>query len=241
MRLRRKAGTKLALQQMDELVVLQPKEWRGRWHERFGNRHPIHVELGMGKGRFINEMSVRHPEWNFIGIDRYDELLRRAGEKVVESRSELELFEESQSELELFKESHNKPNNLILVLGNIETIEEMFAPGEIERIYLNFSDPWPKTRHAERRLTHRNFVTKYIELLNSRGEIHFKTDSRSLFEFSLNTFAEMGLMMRNISLDLHGNGLTPNHVMTEYEAKFHEQGMPIYRVEVIVGDEALMR
>jgi tRNA (guanine-N7-)-methyltransferase len=231
MRLRRKAGTKLALQQMDELVVLQPKEWRGRWHERFGNRHPIHVELGMGKGRFINEMSVRHPEWNFIGIDRYDELLRRASEKVVES----------QSELELFKESHNKPNNLILVLGNIETIEEMFARGEIERIYLNFSDPWPKTRHAERRLTHRNFVTKYIELLNSRGEIHFKTDSRSLFEFSLNTFAEMGLMMRNISLDLHGNGLTPNHVMTEYEAKFHEQGMPIYRVEVIVGDEALMR
>ena len=231
MRLRRKAGTKLALQQMDELVVIQPKEWRGRWHERFGNRHPIHVELGMGKGRFINEMSVRHPEWNFIGIDRYDELLRRASEKVVES----------QSELELFKESHNKPNNLILVLGNIETIEEMFARGEIERIYLNFSDPWPKTRHAERRLTHRNFVTKYIELLNSRGEIHFKTDSRSLFEFSLNTFAEMGLMMRNISLDLHGNGLTPNHVMTEYEAKFHEQGMPIYRVEVIVGDEALMR
>jgi tRNA (guanine-N7-)-methyltransferase len=227
MRLRRRSGTKLALQQ-DDLVVLQPKEWRGRWHERFGNQQPIHVELGMGKGRFINEMSMRHPEWNFIGIDRYDELLRRASEKAVETRKES------------FTETRNKPNNLILVLGNIETIEEMFAPAEIERIYLNFSDPWPKTRHAGRRLTHRNFVIKYIELLNARGEIHVKTDSRSLFEFSLNTFAEMRLMMRNISLDLHGNGLTPDHVMTEYEAKFHEQGNPIYRVEVIVGDVALM-
>lgn len=230
MRLRRRAGTKELLQTMDSRVVLQPKQVKGRWRELFGNDHPVHVELGMGKGRFISLMSLQHPEWNFIGIDMYDELIRKAGEKAEETRREWSEANGSEP-----------PNNLRLALGNIEGIEEMFAPGEIERIYLNFSDPWPKTRHAHRRLTHENFLRKYCEILNEDGEIHFKTDSRSLFEFSLNSFAEMELMMRNISLDLHGQGIAPNNVMTEYEMKFSGQGMNIHRVEVIVGVRAVAR
>jgi len=210
--------------------VLNPKACRGRWRELFGNDRPIHVELGMGKGRFISLMSLQHPEWNFVGIDMYDELIRKGSEKADETRAEWAATR-----------GVEPPNNLRLALGNIEGIEEMFAPGEVERIYLNFSDPWPKKRHAPRRLTHANFLTKYQTILNDEGEIHFKTDSRSLFEFSLNSFAEMELMMRNISLDLHGQGVAPNNVMTEYEMKFSSQGVNIHRVEVIVGEKAVAR
>jgi tRNA (guanine-N7-)-methyltransferase len=221
MRLRRKAGTKEFLSRHQDMVVLNPREYRGRWRDFFGNGRPIHVELGMGKGKFISEMSVRHPDTNFIGIDLHDELLRRACERAVMVRGE------------------SGAPNLCLALGNIEYLEEMFAPGEVERFYLNFSDPWPKKRHARRRLTHPRFMRKYIQILNDYGEIHLKTDSRSLFEFSLNTFADMGLRMRNISLDVHGGGTPEGYVFTEYETKFVQQGMNIYRCEVVVGKRAL--
>jgi len=227
-RLRRKPGTKEWLAERENLVVLNPREWRGRWRELFGNDKPLHVELGMGKGRFISLMSVEHPEWNFIGIDMYDELIRKSAVKAEEARAEWSARSGGAA----------PPDNLRLVLGNVEWVEEMFAPGEVERIYLNFGDPWPKKRHAHRRLTHPDYLEKYKVILNENGEIHFKTDSRSLFEFSLNAFAEMDLMMRNISLDLHGEGIAPNTIMTEYEMKFTEQGEPIYRVEVVVGERA---
>jgi tRNA (guanine-N7-)-methyltransferase len=155
----------------------------------------------------------------------YDELLRRGAEKARLAHGGLE-------------EGQGVPN-LSLALFNIETIEEIFEEGEIERIYLNFSDPWPKKKHARRRLTHAQFLKKYMKLLNSRGEIHFKTDSRSLFEFSLNSFADMGLRMRDISLHLHEEGLRDDMVQTEYELKFFERGMPIYRCEVVIGADAL--
>jgi tRNA (guanine-N7-)-methyltransferase len=230
MRLRRRPNTKEVLQQMGHLVVHDPKAYRGRWAELFGNDHPIHVELGMGKGRFISLMSLKYPEWNFIGVDLYDELVRKTCEKAEETRK-------------AWKEEHGREPaaNLKVARWNVENIEEMFAPGEIERIYLNFSDPWPKNRHANRRLTHPKFLKRYRNILNANGEIHFKTDSTSLFEFSLNAFAEMDLMMRNISLDLHGKGTPPDQIMTEYEEKFASQGMKIYRVEVIVGEQAQAR
>lgn len=231
MRLRRKSGTRELLQTLEERVVLQPKAYKGRWREVFGNDKPIHAELGMGKGRFISLMSLQHPEWNFIGIDMYDELIRKGSEKADETRAAWSAA----------RGGAEPPNNLRLALGNIEGLEEMFEDGELERIYLNFSDPWPKTRHASRRLTHANFVNKYRKVLNEEGEIHFKTDSRSLFEFSLNSFAELELMMRNISLDLHAGGTAPNNVMTEYEEKFSSQGVNIHRVEVIVGERAIRR
>ncbi|AGA57187.1 MAG: tRNA (guanosine(46)-N7)-methyltransferase TrmB [Thermobacillus sp.] len=226
MRLRGRKGIREEIESQPELVVLDPAPYRGRWHERFGNDRPIHVELGMGKGKFISEMSVRNPEINYIGIDMFDELIRRASLK---ARAAWE------------PQGAETPPNLALVRANIEYLETFFAPGEVERIYLNFSDPWPKKKHAKRRLTHPRFLRKYLEILNENGEIHFKTDSRLLFEFSLNSFCDMEIPLRNISLDLHRDGLREDLVLTEYETKFAEQGMPIYRLEAVVGEAALRR
>ena len=224
MRLRGRKGIRESLVSQPELVVLDATPHRGNWKAFFGNDNPIYVELGMGKGRFISQMSVRNPHINFIGVDMYDELLRRASEK---------------ARLAWEEKGVDSPPNLALLRANIEGIETMFAPGELERIYLNFSDPWPKSKHARRRLTHERFVTKYKEILNAKGEIHFKTDSQSLFEFSLNSFADMELVMRNISLNLHKDGPREDLVFTEYETKFMEKGQPIHRVEVVLGEEAL--
>ncbi|QYR22835.1 tRNA (guanosine(46)-N7)-methyltransferase TrmB [Paenibacillus sp. sptzw28] len=223
MRLRGRKGIRESLEAQPELVVLDAAPHKGRWREFFGNENPIYIELGMGKGRFISDMSVRNPDINFIGVDMYDELIRRAAEKARNA----------------WADKGGEPRNLALLRANIESIEDMFAPCEITRIHLNFSDPWPKSKHARRRLTHSRFVEKYMEILNERGEIHFKTDSQSLFEFSLNSFADMELHMRNISLNLHKDGLREDLVLTEYEAKFVERGNNIYRVEVVIGKDAL--
>jgi tRNA (guanine-N7-)-methyltransferase len=226
MRLRGRKGIRESLEGQPELVVLDAAPHKGKWHTFFGNNNPIYVELGIGKGRFISQMSARYPHINFIGVDMYDELLRRASEKA-------RIVWEQKGEA--------GPPNLALLRANIEGIETMFAPGELERVHLNFSDPWPKSKHARRRLTHPRFVAKYIELLNERGEIHFKTDSQSLFEFSLNSFAEMELVMRNISLHLHKEGPREDLVFTEYEMKFMEKDQNIYRCEVVIGSEALQK
>lgn len=224
MRLRGRKGILEELQAQPELVVLNAADYRSRWAERFGNDRPIHVELGMGKGKFIAELSMRNPHINYIGVDMYDELVRRAAEKARKFRDGVEGATLA---------------NLALVRFNIEGIEQAFADGEVERIYLNFSDPWPKKKHIPRRLTHSGFVSKYRRMLNERGDIHFKTDSRLLFEYSLNSFADLGLRLRNISLDLHADGIRDDLVLTEYESKFIERGMPIYRCEVVVGEQAL--
>ena len=231
MRLRGRKGIRENLEAQPSLVVLDPKEYKGRWKERFGNDKPIYVELGMGKGQFISGMSVKYPDVNFIGIDMYDELIRRGSEKAKLAWAGVT----GQDPEEV------NPPNLNLAVANIEFIEEIFAPGELERIYLNFSDPWPKARHGRRRLTHPRFLDKYKEVLNENGEIHFKTDSQTLFEFSLNAFAAAGLQMSDSALSLHREGINEQHVMTEYESKFHSQGMDIYRCEVMVGKEAMRR
>jgi tRNA (guanine-N7-)-methyltransferase len=224
MRLRGRKNIRESLERQPDLVVLEPQKRKGRWREFFGNDRPIHVEIGMGKGQFISRMSVSHPEVNFIGLDMYDELLRRGSEKARALWREKGL---------------DRVPNLALVRGNAEYLDLMFAEGEVERIYLNFSDPWPKAKHAKRRLTHPRFLLKYRKVLNDRGEIHFKTDSPLLFEFSLNSFADTGLQMRNISLDLHRERLREDLVLTEYESKFVGQGLPIYRLEAVVGSAAL--
>jgi len=224
MRLRGRKGILESIEAQKDLVVLDASQYKGKWHEFFGNDHPIYVELGMGKGQFISQMSVRNPEINYIGVDMYDELIRRASEKARAAWSEHEV---------------DSPPNLALLRANIENIDEMFDEGELQRIYLNFSDPWPKSKHARRRLTHPRFVERYIHKLNEQGEIHFKTDSQSLFDFSLNSFADMELVMRNISLNLHKDGPREDLVFTEYETKFHQMGQPIYRVEVVIGKQVL--
>lgn len=233
-RLRRRKGTREWLISLKDLVILEPEQYKGSWHEWFGNDHPIHVELGMGKGEFITQMSAQYPHINFIGIDLYDELIRTASEKALALHEQQIDAHHSASG----RPDAQVPNNLALALFNIAHIKNMFEQGEVAQFYLNFSDPWPKKRHAGRRLTHPNFVKQYIHLLQEQGEIHLRTDSRSLFEFSLNTFADMGLKMRNISLDFHKHGTPPNYITTEYEQKFMNQGMPIYRCEVIADRQA---
>ncbi|AZN42958.1 tRNA (guanosine(46)-N7)-methyltransferase TrmB [Paenibacillus albus] len=224
MRLRGRKGILESIEAQPELVVLDAAPHKGRWKDFFGNDNPIYIELGMGKGRFISDMSVRNPHINFIGVDMYDELIRRASDKARAAWAE---------------QGVDSPPNLALLRANIEGIENMFAPNEIQRIHLNFSDPWPKAKHARRRLTHPRFVAKYMEILNEYGEIHFKTDSQSLFEFSLNSFADMELHMRNIALHLHRDQLRDDLVLTEYESKFVERGNNIHRVEVVIGEKAI--
>jgi len=224
MRLRGRKGILESIESQTDLCVLDASQYKGKWHEFFGNDRPIHVELGMGKGQFISQMSVRNPEINYIGVDMYDELIRRASEK---------------GRMAWEEKGEETPPNLALLRANIENIDEMFADNELERIYLNFSDPWPKSKHARRRLTHPRFVEKYMDKLNTLGQIHFKTDSQSLFDFSLNSFADMELVMRNISLNLHKDEPREDLVFTEYETKFYHLGQPIHRVEVVIGEEVL--
>ncbi|WMT39839.1 tRNA (guanosine(46)-N7)-methyltransferase TrmB [Paenibacillus sp. D2_2] len=246
MRLRGRKGIRENLEQQPELVVLDPKQYKGRWSEVFGNDRPIHVELGMGKGQFISGMSAKYPDVNFIGMDMYDELIRRGSEKVrvihgLVEQEESHPADEANTAVAATPTGETDSLNVRLALGNVEEIEEIFAPGEIERVYLNFSDPWPKKKHGRRRLTHPRFLNKYGSILNENGEIHFKTDSRSLFQFSLNAFAATGLQLNDISLSLHEGGINEAHVMTEYESKFVGKGMPIHRCEVIIGEAALRR
>lgn len=226
MRLRGRKGIRECLEEQEGFVILDPRSYKGKWASLFGNDHPIYVEFGMGKGQFISQMSFQNPDINFIGIDMYDELIRRGSEKAHIAWAERNVEE---------------PPNLRLALANVEYAEEVFAAGEIERIFLNFSDPWPKSKHARRRLTHPRFLDKYRGLLNGNGEIHLKTDSQTLFEFSLNAFADYGLQMTNISLNLHRDGMNEEHVMTEYESKFVGQGVNIHRCEAVVGKDALHR
>lgn len=218
-RLRRRKDTKELLA-VDPIVLLDPTGHKGKWSAYFGNSNPIHVELGMGKGKFVSELSAKNPDINYIGIDMYDELIRKASEKARELHA---------------SEHGGEPSNLALVMFNIGNIETMFDSNELSRVYLNHSDPWPKARHANRRLTHPDFLRKYIDILKPDGEIHFKTDSRSLFEFSLESFSELKLRIRNLSLDVHAEGTPEGHVFTEYETKFVGLGQPIYQVEVHLG------
>jgi len=225
MRLRGRKSFRENLERQKDLIVLEPQLLKGRWNEFFGNDNPIRIECGMGKGQFIGRQSANNPDVNFIGMDMYDELLSRASEK-------------ARAMWKTEKNSDDVPN-LALVRGNVEFLENMFEDGELERVYLNFSDPWPKSKHGKRRLTHPRFLMKYKKVLNEIGEIHFKTDSLSLFEFSLNSFSDARLQTRNVSLDLHRNGVRDDLVLTEYEAKFISQGKPIYRLEAVVGDKVV--
>lgn len=208
MRVRRKPGALEALASKKSYFIENPENYKGKWQDVFGNANPIHAEFGGGKGRFIVGMAKLHPEINYIMVDVVPEVALKAAERMEEEG----------------------PENVKLILMDLATLNEVFAENELNRIYLNFSDPWPKRRHHRRRLTYRRFLDKYNHVLDAEGWIHFKTDNKRLFEFSLNEFAEMDLVMRNISLDLHHN-LKIENVMTEYEEKFSSLGHPIYRVE----------
>lgn len=207
MRLRNVPGAKETIIQSD-FSIQEPKTYRGKWKEEFKNENPIHIEIGMGKGKFILEMAERNPEINYIGIEKYSSVLVRAVEKTENFEGE----------------------NLRLIRMDAEGIEEVFAPEEVDRIYLNFSDPWPKDRHAKRRLTSARFLERYDHILAPDGRIMFKTDNRNLFDFSLEQIEEAGWILENYTYDLHNSKFNEGNVMTEYEEKFSAKGNPICRL-----------
>lgn len=211
-RVRRQPGALEALLQYAPAVVLEPQRYQGRWDEHFGNGRPVQIEVGMGKGRFISTMARQHPEINFIGVEVIEEVLLDAVKRM--------------------SRAGGIPENLRLVWMNASLLEELFAPEEVDRIYLNFSDPWPKTRHAKRRLTYKTFLRQYQTVLKPGGQVHFKTDNQGLFEFSLNEFSACGWRLQHIQLDMYQK-LPEDNVATEYELKFQKQGLPIYRLEAI--------
>lgn len=209
MRLKHKPWAADYIAQHPDVILPNPEDYKGKWHEIFGNSNPVHIEVGTGKGQFVLGMAQQNPDINYIGIELFDSVIVCALEKI---------------------EAANKPSNLRLLKVNGEDLEKFFAKGDVDRVYLNFSDPWPKARHAKRRLTHENFLKLYENVLVDNGEIHFKTDNRGLFEYSLISMNAYGMALNNVSLDLHAN-MPEDNIMTEYEEKFSKKGQPIYRLE----------
>lgn len=187
-------------------VVHDYKEMKGKWKTLFGNDNPIRVEIGMGKGRFIMDMAEANPDINFIGIEKFSSVLIRA----------------------IQKEEERELKNVLFVRMDAEEVTETFEKGEIDRIYLNFSDPWPKDRHAKRRLESRQFLARYDQILKKDGIIEFKTDNRPLFDFALEEVPEAGWKIDECTFDLHKDArLCEGNIMTEYEEKFSQAGNPI--------------
>ena len=188
------------------LVVHEPEKQKGNWQQVFGNDHPIHIEIGMGKGRFICEMAKTHPDINYIGIEKYSSVLLRAIQKM---------------------EEEPLPN-LLFIRMDAENIDEVFGLDEVDRIYLNFSDPWPKDRHAKRRLPSKEFLARYDRFLKKEGVLEFKTDNKGLFDFAVEELPQAGWKLVKITYDLHHDEeMMQGNVMTEYEEKFSSMGNPI--------------
>ena len=207
MRMRKKKNLDVRLARCAPVMVDDPRAWRGRWNELFGNDHPIRLEIGCGKGRFILETARRNPDVNFVAIEREEGALIMATEKAMDAALP----------------------NLRFLSFDAAALGEIFAPGEVSLIYLNFSDPWPPNRQRKRRLTWRAFLAVYDQILSDDGAIFFKTDNQRLFEWSLGELCQNGWLLQNISLDLHNSDY--DNIMTEYEEKFSQQGYRIYRLE----------
>lgn len=189
-------------------VIHDPESAKGCWETLFPKKQPIHIEIGMGKGRFIMDMAKAHPDINYVGIERYSSVLLRALQKM--------------------DELTEKPENVRFVCMDAKTITDVFAEGEVDRIYLNFSDPWPKDRHAKRRLPSRQFLEKYDTILKKEGTLEFKTDNKDLFDFAVSELPEAGWKAKEITYDLHNDPrLNEGNIMTEYEEKFSSIGNPI--------------
>lgn len=208
MRLRNVKGAREALAD-SVFTINEPEEYKGKWKELFGNNNPIHIEVGTGKGKFMIDIALQNPDINYIGIEKFSSVLIRAIEK--------------QREAQL--------PNLYFIRMEAENIEDIFAEGEVDRIYLNFSDPWPKDRHAKRRLTSRQFFGRYDKVLNKDGRVEFKTDNRALFDFSVEEVKAAEWNLDAVTYDLHNDReMNVGNVMTEYEIKFSEEGNPIHKL-----------
>ena len=212
MRLRNIPGAQDAILE-SPYVVQEPQTKKGHWGEVFVKKQPLHIEVGMGKGRFLMDLARLHPDINYIGIEMYDSVLLRALQK----REELE-------------ENGEVYSNLFFMRVDARLLPEIFAQGEVDKIYLNFSDPWPKDRHAKRRLTSTRFLERYDNILTPEGRVMFKTDNKDLFDFSLEQVEEARWILENHTYDLHHSEYNEGNVMTEYEEKFSAKGNPICRL-----------
>ena len=193
----------------NQYFISEPEQNKGNWNKVFNNDNPIHIEIGCGKGQFISTLAKQNPDINYIAIEKFDSVLLRCLEKVIDSEL----------------------NNLKLCVMDAAMISNYFAESEVKRIYLNFSDPWPKKHHAKRRLTSPLFLEQYKKIIDTKGEIFFKTDNRGLFEYSLESISNNGYSISNISLDLHKDlEKYPDNITTEFEDKWSKLG-PIYRLE----------
>lgn len=210
MRLRNIRGSRETIA-ASEYVVHEEETRAGTWHALFGNDHPIHIEIGMGKGRFIMAMAKENLHINYVGIEKYSSVLLRAVEKMEQEEQPLP--------------------NLYFIRMDAERIDKVFAKDEVARIYLNFSDPWPKDRHAKRRLTSREFLTRYEQVLSPDGRVEFKTDNRPLFDFSLESVKEARWKLQAVTYNLHQEPeLMKGNIMTEYEERFSAMGNPIHKL-----------
>ncbi|SDJ66606.1 tRNA (guanine-N(7)-)-methyltransferase [Salimicrobium halophilum] len=212
MRIRNKPWADDFFEENDDVVVSEPFSYKGKWQEIFEEEQPLHLEIGSGKGQFIAGMAGTFPDVNFIGIERVKSVMVGALKKVKEA----------------------EVSNARLVNEDAKDLRDMFAENEIDHLYLNFSDPWPKTKHEKRRLTYRTFLEQYESILKPGGKLTLKTDNRGLFEYSLSSFSKFGMVIEDVTLDLHELE-DENNVMTEYEQKFSEKGQPIYRCTVSVS------
>ncbi len=203
MRQRRVKNEKEKVMSYSQILAIKPEDHKGKWNQFFKNENEIHIEIGCGKGRFITSLAEMNPDTNYIAIEPIGTVLLRALEKI--EKSEL--------------------NNVKCAWRFADVICEYIGENEINKIYLNFSDPWPKIRHAKRRLTHKNFLESYKRILKPEGIIEFKTDNKDLFDFSLKEFELCGFTVQDVTNDLHS--ILMDNVMTEYEQKFSRRGMKI--------------
>ena len=210
MRMRKKKNLDARWERCEGYLIENPEDMKGKWAEFFGNDREIHLEIGCGKGGFITGMAQKYPDINFIAVEKVRDVMVMAMEKAADAQL----------------------SNVVFMDMDAEKIEDIFEKGEISRIYLNFSDPWKKNKQAKRRLTHKNFLDRYKNVLNNGDYIWFKTDNMKLFEFSLNSFTQENFKLENITLDLHNSGFEGN-VITEYEQRFLDLGQPIYRLEAV--------
>ena len=207
MRLRYVKGAKELIASKPELIIDNINNGFIDLDKLFNNDFPIHIEIGMGKGKFVYTLAKQNPNINFIGIERFDSVIVRALEKAIEEPL----------------------SNLMLLRTDASDLREIFSNKSIERIYLNFSDPWPKDRHAKRRLTHKNFLNIYKDLLKDDCELHFKTDNKDLFQFSFEELTKYPMNITYMELDLHNSDFKGN-IMTEFEEKFSRLGNKIYKL-----------
>ena len=212
MRMRKKPNLIPRMERCAAVLIRDPEERRGRLRELMPQAAQLRLELGCGKGRFTAETAAAEPDVLFIAVERVPDAMVIAMERVTAMGLQ----------------------NVFFVDGDAALLPSYFEPGEVERIYINFCDPWPTNRHAKRRLTHENFLLLYRKVLREDGQIHFKTDNRDLFEWSLFQFPRAGYTLSEVTRDLHAGGVCG--VMTDYEEKFHNLGTPINRCLATVGE-----